>query len=91
MAAYVSGGVGGGGHQSDCRAECSAEGAPGLHLGAAVMSSEASSVPNIKLHFAINEIQSAFYKQQKLHDQLACLLFVLATGTVSPFSSYQKN
>lgn len=76
-----------GGGQSDCRAE----GAPGLHLGAAVMSSEASLVPNIKLHFAINEIQPDFYKQQKLHNQLACLLFILGTGTVFPFSSYQKT
>lgn len=74
---------GGGGHQSDCRAERSAEAAPGLHLGAAVMSSEASSVPNIKLHFAINEIQSDFYKQQKPEtalntvttNSLVCFLF----------------
>lgn len=68
MAAYVSGGGGGGGgggHQSDCRAERSAEAAPGVHRGAAVMSSEASSVPNVKLYFAVNEIQSGFYKQQK--------------------------
>lgn len=54
-----------GGHQSDCRAERSAEAAPGLHLGAAVMSSEASSVANIKRHFAVNEIQSDSYKRQK--------------------------
>lgn len=79
------GGVGG--HQFDCRAERSAEAAPGLRLGAAVMSSEASSVPNIKLHFAINEIRSDFSQTAEARN---CFEYSYTTKSLVCFLFWQQ-